>query len=293
MPPHRSIAVVATAALSLVSAAASPAHAETFLWRVQGEDHALFLGGTLHVLGEDDYPLPKAFDTAYEEADALVLETDLAALAAPEGQQAMLDALTYDAGTTIFDALGDATDERLEAHLVERGLPVEAFAAFRPGLLLSALTIVELQRLGVAAEGVDAHYQGRAIADGKALVELEPVEAQIDMLAALGEDDAEELVRWTLDDMDRMGELMASMTEAWRAGEPGEIERIVVAPMAERMPQDHDALLTDRNRDWLPRIEAMLGTEEIELVLVGAAHLVGEEGLLAALETAGYELEQL
>ena len=280
-------------ALAALLASAPAATADTFLWKVSGGEGHLFLGGTLHVLDEDDYPLPAPFDTAYEAADTLVLETDPEELADPARQAELLGALTYDGGERIFDVLDDANDERLEAYLAERGLPVPMFATFRPGMLLTALTFVELGRLGVDAQGVDAHYQARASADGKPLVQLEAVEAQIDMLASLGEGDPNGLVGWLLDDMDRMGELMASMTAAWREGDPDEIERAVTAPMAERMPEGYASLLADRNDDWLPRIVDMLATDEVELVLVGAAHLVGEDGLLEALRDGGYELEQL
>ena len=284
---HRSLA------LAVLLAVSSAPRADTFLWRVSDGDDHLFLGGTLHLLSSDDYPLPGAFDDAYEAADALVLETDPTELEKPGRQREMLRALTYGGGATIFDALGDDLDARLKAFLADRGLPVEPFASFRPGMLLSALTVLELERLGVDAEGVDAHYRGRARADGKRLVELESAGEQVELLAALGEDDPDALVGWLLDDVDRMGELMAATTAAWREGDPGTIERAVTAPMAERMPEDHAALLTERNARWLPRIVDMLSTDEIELVLVGAGHLVGEGGLLRALRGAGYRLEQL
>lgn len=46
--------------------------AETSLWRVSKGESELFIGGTIHLLGASDYPLPKEFEAAYKKADMLV-----------------------------------------------------------------------------------------------------------------------------------------------------------------------------------------------------------------------------
>jgi len=43
---------------------------------------------------------------------------------------------------------------------------------------------------------------------------------------------------------------------------------------------------------WLPQIESMLTTPEIEMILVGVGHLVGSEGILNQLVERGYKVEQ-
>jgi uncharacterized protein YbaP (TraB family) len=58
-------------------------------------------------------------------------------------------------------------------------------------------------------------------------------------------------------------------------------------------PQLYKALLVDRNKKWLPKVEAYFKTEKREFVLVGVGHLVGADGVLAALEKKGYRVEQL
>ena len=51
--------------------------------------------------------------------------------------------------------------------------------------------------------------------------------------------------------------------------------------------------MVERNNAWMPQIEALLTTEEVEFVLVGALHLVGDDGLLAQLSAKGYRVERL
>jgi uncharacterized protein YbaP (TraB family) len=52
-------------------------------------------------------------------------------------------------------------------------------------------------------------------------------------------------------------------------------------------------LVTDRNKSWMPKIEQLLGGKDDVLVVVGAAHLVGKEGVLEMLKAKGYLVEQM
>ncbi len=48
----------------------------------------------------------------------------------------------------------------------------------------------------------------------------------------------------------------------------------------------------ERNQAWLPQIEALFARRTSSMVVVGAAHLVGPDGLLKALASKGYRLQQ-
>jgi uncharacterized protein YbaP (TraB family) len=50
-------------------------YGETSVWKISRGDNVLYLGGTIHVLRESDYPLPEPFDEAFEQADIVVFET--------------------------------------------------------------------------------------------------------------------------------------------------------------------------------------------------------------------------
>ena len=55
----------------------------------------------------------------------------------------------------------------------------------------------------------------------------------------------------------------------------------------------YERLLVNRNRNWLPRLDALLTRNGRAFVVVGAAHLVGPDGLLAMLKAKGYKVDQL
>ncbi|MGB0867253.1 MAG: TraB/GumN family protein, partial [Granulosicoccaceae bacterium] len=88
------------AALGLLLSA-SLAQADGPVWKVSSGDRVLYLGGTIHVLGKADYPLPSAFEHAYDKAATIVFETDLRQLQNPAFQRDMLVHLMYPDGQTI------------------------------------------------------------------------------------------------------------------------------------------------------------------------------------------------
>jgi uncharacterized protein YbaP (TraB family) len=57
-------------------------------------------------------------------------------------------------------------------------------------------------------------------------------------------------------------------------------------------PLMYERLLVERNRNWLPELEKLVARPRPAFVVVGAAHLVGPDGLIALLSAKGYRVEQ-
>ncbi|TQV78238.1 TraB/GumN family protein [Exilibacterium tricleocarpae] len=276
-----------------LAVAALPAGAAGPVWQVSKGERHLFVGGTIHLLSQADYPLPAAFDQAYKQAARVVFEVDIEAVKSPAFQQSMLAQLRYSDGRDLRSVLKPETYRALEQHLSSRGIPAFTVLSLKPGMLAMTLTLIELQRLGLAGTGVDEFYSNRAAADGKALGHLETAEQQLRFLTQLGVGQEDEVVVYTLRDIERLPALMKSMKAAWRSGDNGALQKVGLAPWEKEFPEVYDTLLVQRNNAWMPQLEAMLKTAEVELVLVGALHLVGEHGLLAQLAARGYTIRQL
>lgn len=266
--------------------------AETSVWKINKGNQHLYLGGTIHILAEQDYPLPLAYEKAYQSSQRIILETDLQKLQSPEFQQRMLLGLNYKNGKTLKNFLSARTYKKLEDYCSSRNIQLSSISTFKPGLLTSALLMVEMQRLGLAGIGVDSYFESRARKDGRPMGELETVEQQLEFLGNMGTGIEDEFIEYSLGDLENLSTLMTSMKKVWRSGDMPALERIGLEPYIEKFPQTMDNLLTRRNNAWMPEIEAMLKSAEIEFVLVGALHLVGEHGLLAQLKSRGYRIEQ-
>lgn len=275
----------------LLLVGAGAARADAPVWKVVKGDRQLFIGGTIHVLSKSDYPLPAEFEKAYHQSAVVVFETDMQQLQSAEFQQRLLSKVVYTDGRTIKSVLSDSTYRQLEQHLTSRGVPISSFERFKPGMLAVTLTMIDLQRLGLLGSGVDEFFNLRAVNDRKRLGQLESVDAQLAFLSTLGDGREDALIDYTLRDIQRLPQLMASLKAAWRKGDRAKIKEIAIAPIKTDFPIVYNQLLADRNRAWIPKIEAMLETKEVEFVLVGAAHLVGEDGILKQLAARGYSIQ--
>ena len=265
-------------------------NAESAVWKISNSNSYLYLAGTLHVLSEEDYPLPEEFNTAYSDASHIVFETDIDVMNAPDTSNRMMELLTYSDGSTLLDRLSLETTSQLRQYTVDVGIQLETVKLFKPGLLLSMLTFMELKTLGMDAPGVDAHFAAKAARDAKTEGALESIETQINLLTKIGDQNPELYVKYMLGDMPQLNETMTQLRSAWRKGDLATIDQSMRKSTHE---QTYRSLLIERNLNWMPQLHAMLATPATEMVLVGAAHLGGSEGLLYLLEAAGFAVERL
>jgi hypothetical protein len=264
--------------------------AQSSVWLATKNDAKVYLGGTVHLLRPSDYPLPAPFENAYSQADELYFETDVSGLSDMSVQVKMMQALTYSDGRSLSTVLDESTYQALSAHLSATGMPIAMLDKFKPGLLVSTLQVIEFQKLGFTPQGVDAYFNTRAIGDGKNIGELEPVDAQIGYISEMGEGNESEFVRLSLQDLEEVATSMDQMLTAWRAGDNETLADLFVNDMKEGYPALYESLLVQRNLNWMPIIESMFQDADTEFVLVGAAHLVGEDGLLSMLQSKGYTI---
>lgn len=278
-----------TLVLLLSSVLALSVSADTSLFTVSKGDQRILLGGTIHLLHPDDYPLPAEFDAAYDEADALYLETDLAVLQTPAFGQQMMQVMMYPPGKTLQTELSDEVWQDLQAYAQEHRFPVRQFVGFDPAFVSMMMTVMLAQQKGIQ-EGVDAHFFQKAQRDGLPTGELESTEDVLEYMGVLTGLDGNAIIQATLTELERFDELMADMVDAWRAGELEKLEREMAQPMRDQAPQMYETLMVKRNQDWLPVLESLFDREGTELVLVGSLHLAGTDSLLAALEKRGYDV---
>ena len=270
----------------------SAALAGTSLWQVRDGDRMMYLGGTVHVLAAADYPLPEAFDRAYEQADRLVFETDMQAINSPAFQLQMMQRLTYNDGRSLKDELGARAYGALQAYSRKRNLPMAMLEQFRPAMVSLVIVMTELERLGINGTGVDEHFYRRARNDGKAVSQLETPQAQLEFIAGMGRGQEDALILNSLRDAEQVAEMMAGMKAAWRSGDLAQLAKLGLEPMRRDYPGLYKELLVKRNQAWLGKLERILKNPDTELVLVGAMHLVGREGLLEQLRARGYKITQ-
>ena len=265
---------------------------ETSVWQISKNGNNLFLGGTIHVLNKNDYPLPVEYGAAFKKSDKLVFETDIEKAKSPEFAQKMAQMLTYPPGKTLKDAINKKTFNKLKKYLAERNIPVENFLSFKPSMVVLVLTVIELQRMGMVDIGVDEYFYTKAKQAGKTIGYFETVEEQLVFLHTMGKGNENEMIMNSINDMNRMQPMMALIKSAWRNGDENKLAEVTLAETIRDYPEVYKTLLVKRNNNWMPHIEKMLTDKKVEMVLVGALHLVGKDGLLQQLRNKGYQVKQ-
>ncbi|MGQ4659101.1 TraB/GumN family protein [Lysobacter sp. F6437] len=266
------------------------------LWKVSDDDNALYLLGSFHLLKDGDYPLSEDVELAYADAEALVFEIPPEALDDPAAPAKFLSAAAYDDQRTLSQVLPPRLREKLRRLLARQGGSIARVDGYEPWFVNLSLLMGLSQSLGFSAEqGLDRHLMARAEAEGKPASGLETFE---DQLRALDSIPMEEQVVGLADFLDRPQEMPTTLTalhQAWRDGDAVELDALTRLEMLEKTPETYRTVNVARNDAWLPQLQARLEApgDDDALVVVGALHLLGEDGLVEQLRSAGYDVERI
>jgi hypothetical protein len=284
--------LILTAAAVAAASAAPAATGRSFIWKASRQQGVIYLVGSVHMLTADYYPLSPALESAFKVSDLLVEEADLGQMLSPATQLTMLSRGMLPPGQTLQNVLSPAAFTTVTARVSDLGLPPEMLTRFKPWLLAVTMLALEWQRAGFDADlGLDKHFYDRALREGKAVQGLETVEYQISRFDEMTMPQQERLLLESLKDLDSEKANVAKLADAWKNGDAAAIERMVLEDVRDD-PLLYKRLLVERNQNWLPQIEALFSRPGRSFVVVGAAHLVGPDGLLAMLRAKGYTLEQ-
>ena len=177
--------------------------------------------------------------------------------------------------------------------LEQRGMNIRMVEPFKVSMAVVTLQVAEFMRMGLSLEGVDSFYYDKAKQDQLTLGFLESMEEQFGFMASLGKGWEDEFVDLSLRDLEKSSALYDEMNSAWRSGDVNALDQFLIAEMKRDYPDAYNQLLLIRNMNWMPQIERMFEEPGTEFVLVGVAHMVGEDGLLHQLSQLGYRVSQL
>jgi len=291
---RRRALAIAIAACLAITCLHLDAAGRNFMWKATSPSHrVVYLVGSVHVLTADYYPLDPAFDEAFKSSDILVEELDMREMLGANSQMEMLSRGMLPAGQTIDKVVSADTMSAVTKKLSDLGMPFEPMKQFKPWLLSMILQAFEWQKSGFNADlGLDKHFYDQAIAAGKQVQGLETLAFQLSRFDEMSMDTQDRLLSETINELETTKTSFTRMADAWKTGDVPTIEELVLKDLKDE-PQMYDRLLMQRNRTWLPKIEALFSRPKPAFVVVGAAHLVGSDGLLQMLKAKGYQIEQL
>ena len=268
-----------------------PAWAAPAMWEIRDGDSAIWLFGSFHVLPDGTMWRTELFDGVLDDAERVVFEADVRPAAVAQlGAEAFVRGVYVD-GTMLTDGLGDAVESRLRTKAAAIGLPMGSIQAMRPWMATNTITLQALAVEGYRAEGVEFVLQPQ-LAETR-LGFLETGNQQLEVLAGAPEAEQIAMLAATLDQLEALPKLMDKMLGSWVDGTPEELGGLFLMEMGGFETAFLDRLIYARNRNWMNPLEAMLAENQENLVIVGAAHLIGDGSVLDLLDRAGYEVERI
>lgn len=270
-----------------------PATKKSCVWKVTAPDgqRTLYLAGSVHALRASDYPLPKSYDTAFANCTRLAFEVD------PQDMNRMrerlINAATLPRGTQLRDRVDPRTYAYLLRVLAKTKTPESKIATYQPWYLAMRLESSGTS-LGLStSQGVETYLAKKAAAAKKPIGGLESWKSHADVFAAMNPEEAEATLLLQFIQLDHARNEFLRTLAAWRQGDATTIERVMRQEYQD-YPVLYRRLVEARNQAWLPRVEGWLrGGRDTWLVVAGAAHMAGRDGLPEALRARGYQVEQL
>ena len=271
-------------------------------WKVTdnagGEQYLL---GAIHVGDKSMYPLPKIVTDAYESADLLAVEADVVAMERDRKAMAELSEIfIYTDGTTIRDHLPAELYADARAYLEEIGRYSAALDYMHPAMWTSLLDLEISEACGLDDRyGVDRHFLDRAYDDGKEIYELESVKMQYEMLAGFSDEISAFLLRASLTDREAQKDELRQLYELYKSGDFAAFGAYI-AEGPEGLTAEELALYAEYTYEMVDARNVGMAEQALELLasgkvcfyIVGAAHMVGETGLVNVLTEAGCTVEQ-
>ncbi len=263
------------------------------MWMAEGTSNRVYLLGSVHLLREQDHPLPTVIDEVYDDAETLYMELDMDDID-PLQMQATINRLgMLDAGASLRDVMGDDLYEEAMSAAAELEIPLEMLERTEPWFAAITVEQLALARIGFnPLYGVEMHLLKKAMRDGKTILGFESVEQQLAYLDGLSLDAQRELLMQTLTESAAIREIMDDLILAWRSGDIGYLEQTLLEDVS-GYPELYDTIVANRNRLWVDTIDELLERGEDYLVVVGALHLVGEDGVPQLLEARGVRVTQM
>jgi uncharacterized protein len=288
--------VVALRVAAIAIACGTLAHAapaKTFAWKATRNSGVVYLIGSIHVMTPDFYPLNPALEAAFKDTDLLVEEVDMAEMLDPTSQMRILSRGMLPGDQSLEKLLSPATLALVRKATGDLGAAGGPLMRFKPWMLAVALQGLELQKAGFDPElGLDKHFYDQAQEASKAVQGLETADYQISVFDGMTMEQQDRMLSQTLKDLQTELASVGKLADAWKTGDVLTVERIVQGELKAE-PLMYQRLLVDRNKNWMPKIEALFGRRGRALVVVGAAHLVGPDGIVSMLKAKGYTVEQL
>lgn len=268
--------------------AASQPSGKHFLWKVIDTPTPFYVLGSYHALRGSDYPLGAEIDRAIGECKRFVFEYDFEQSAKVNFYKKMDDASHFPRGVHLRDKVSPKTYALVQKLAKTRSSSYDDVKPWAIAFFMYGNTgMHDLY----SYYGVENYVMRRAGAYPD-IGGVETPEEHIHVLSDMSDIEGEVFLLQTMAYGDRHAKTFG---EAVRAYKTGDVHALAHLDYQEerQAPYLVQRIITKRNANWIPRIEAELKSGKPTMIVVGARHLCGPYNVIDLLRKQGHKLEQL
>lgn len=286
------------AAFALAALVCAPASAQQQidppLYVVRDADSTMYLYGTVHIRPRGaEWGTPRVREAIAQSQDVWTeIEISPDADARAMSLATQLGAAADDRPLSSW--LSPAEKVALDAALTRMGIPPAALEGQEPWIAALTLSVVPLMQAGFdPASGVDRAVDAYAGPMGKNMRTFETIEQQLGFFDGMSAEVQREMLREAIEQAPDMAPMMMQLSDAWEQGDIATLTALIVDDTRVNYPEMYDLILVQRNNAWMPTIVNELNGAGVDFIAVGAAHLLGPDGLVAQLQARGYRVERV
>ena len=262
------------------------------MWRLETDSTTIYFLGSFHILPPDLEWRDDRIDLAMKTADAIYFEIDEREVSDSDVQQKMLSLARLPEDQSLESMLSQDVYNDLVETAPRYGLDAKTLDRMKPWFVAITLSVMDMMLKGASPDnGVDAVLSKEADKAGTTIRAFETFDQQMAILDSLSSEDPDTLIVEILRYIGEDSTLLEDTRQAWHTGDEAAIAELFLDDM-EQYKDAYQTFLVNRNRNWVPIIEAQIEAGGTYFMVAGAAHMVGPDSIIQMLKDNGYMIER-
>ena len=286
-------------------------YSKPLLYKVTKEDSdtKIYLFGSIHLAADDAYPLPNEVINAYNNSDYLAVEFDLVSFNKDfEAQMDMVAQMLLKDNLTIKDVITEETYNLLIDYLEENNSYMNLYEYYQPAFFYSLVSNVAYEKTGLNTNnGIDKYFLDLALEQNKKIIEMESADYQTEMLLSFPNALYDLLIKYSIKHEEQLIKETNDLYKAWLKGDVNTLNRLLTEEIDKDLISElsdneneltliddyNQKLVTQRNNEMTEKTKKYFNEDKNVFVVVGLAHIIGEDGIAHQLKEQGYKVEQI
>lgn len=264
-------------------------------WQVSDDNNTVYLLGSIHVTDDSIYPLSKDILNAFVATKGLIVEANTLVVN-PEDSVYIQQIMMLEGDVTIDTLLSEETYKAYVEKVATLGITPEVYNKLKPwyaGMLLQSTNMASASYSG--AMGIDMYFQYLAYGH-MPIMEVEGIKYQIDLFDSFSPALQEGFLLSALSGQEESNDMIAQMLAAWKSGDTKTLETLLFSEeeMTDIEKEFSEKLWNERNKHMTTYVESLLSDEANQdyFFVVGAGHMLNDNGIIAELIARGYKVER-